>query len=325
VEQHEDSLAKPTKKDDVQGAPVLLVSTHVKPDWTPSVAFTADLGFKHVKFLLVPNIDGSTSSLFISFMPGNTHGEADAHVACQIRDWVRDSRLDDVLRQKHSGGKHYQPDVSLRPELADPAPPGGTADSDPNSNNTAYARLVVEVEFCHRNAEKLRIVGAAAFDNPFTSLFLGIKIWKKGARGFAAVAILWAKDPLTQMIALRNAVDFGTREVTPQVRAEFNAAPPAAGVIMLPGVLSADWVRATFPPGYAPPAFGSPPLPPVGSPACLTLPRSHLLHRVTYRGAPPASPYVLDPPPPPGLPLSFDDLHLDLQLYAYELDRGPWP
>ena len=34
VEQHEDNLAKPTKKVDAQGAPVLLVSTHVKPDWT---------------------------------------------------------------------------------------------------------------------------------------------------------------------------------------------------------------------------------------------------------------------------------------------------
>eukprot|EP00797_Seminavis_robusta_P007518 Sro1516_g279080.2 (265) ;mRNA; f:9708-10502 len=254
-------------------------------------------------------------------MPGNTHGEADGHVAGMVRDWVHGNQLDLILYQNHSGGRDYQPDISLRPATADPTPPPGAADSDPNHDNKPYRRLVVEVEFCNRNAEKLRTTGCGVFDNPFTSLFLGIKIWKKTQNGFAAVAILWEKDPVTQNIALLNAVDFGTRAADNGVRGRFNA--PPAGPILLPGVPPAAWTRASIPNGYTVPVFGLPPLPPAGSPARLTLPRTHLLHRVTYFGAPPQNTYVLGPPL--AAPQPVDDLHLDLHFYAYKLDNGSWP
>ena len=55
-----------------------------------------------------------------------------------------------------------------------------------------------------------QVVGREAFDNPFvTSLFLGIKIWKKTQKTglLAAVVILWGKNPVTQNIALLTAVD----------------------------------------------------------------------------------------------------------------------
>ena len=299
-----------------QGAPVLLVSLHVKPDWTPPVAFTTKPGFRNVRFLLVPNSDGMTKSLFISCMPGNTHGEADAHVADMVRDWVHGNRLDLIFYKNHSGGRDYQPDISLRPATADPTPPGGAADSDPNHDNKPYRRLVLEVEYCNRNAEKLRTTGPNVFDNPFTSLFLGIKIWKKTQK---AVAILWEKDPFTQNIALLNAVDFGTRVTDNRVRQRFNV--PPAGPTLLPGVPPAAWTRASVPNGYTVPVLGLPPLPPVGDPARLALPYTHLLHRVTYRGAPLANPYFLGPPHL----AAVGDMHLDLRLYAYRLNDGSWP
>ena len=309
------------EEDEQQRAPVLLVSTHVKPDWTPPVGFTTKSVFGNVRFLSVPNADGKTSSLFISCMPGNTHGEADAHVADMVRDWVHGNQLGNCFYKNHSGGRSYQPDISLRPATGDPTPPGGAADSDPNHDNKPYRRLVVEVEFCNRNAERIRTAGRAVFDNPFSALFLGIKIWNKTQNGFAAVAILWEKNPVTQNIALLNAVDFGTRTTDQGVQGRFNA--PAAGPNLLPGVPPAAWTRAALPPGYAPPAFGDPPLPPAGSPARLTLPHTHLLHRVTYAGAPPQNPYVLGPPL--AAPQPIDDLHLDLHHYAYKLDNGSWP
>ena len=88
----EQDMKQEEDSDDEQGAPVLLVSTHVKPDWTPPNKFTSkvDGAGKHVKFLLIPNVDdeGRTSSLFISCMPGSTHGEADAHVLVGwLKNW----------------------------------------------------------------------------------------------------------------------------------------------------------------------------------------------------------------------------------------------
>lgn len=189
IEQHvlQDQASLCAKKDVEQGALVLLVSTHVKPDWTPPTSFSTKPGFRNMGFMLVPNADGKTSSLFISYIPGNTHGEADGHVADMVRDWLHSNQLNTLYCKNHFGGNTYKPDIlSLRPAIADPTTPhSGVADRDPNSSNFPYPCLVVELEFCNRNAEK---------PNLFISLFFGIKIWKKTQNdGFAAVAILWEK------------------------------------------------------------------------------------------------------------------------------------
>ena len=309
--------------EDNKGAPIVLVTAAAKLDWTPPIQFSVKPEFKHVKYLLVPNPDSKTASLFISHMPSNTHGDADGHVGGVISIWINRNLLDGVFFQTHSGGNNYQPDKSIRPSLPDPTPPAGSPDRDPNSDNFPYRRLVCEVEFKNRNAGLLRTVGAEALANPYTSLFLAIKVWKKGKNGFGAVAVLWEKVPATQMIQLVVAVDFGTKRTTDAVRAKFND-PPPSGVTLLPGVGPLDWQDAQLSAGYTIPAFGLPQLPPVGSPARLTLPHSHLLHRVTYQGAPGNNPYVLGPPLASGLN-AVDDLILDLNYFAYKLNTGAWP
>ena len=90
---------------------------------------------------------------------------------------------------------------------------------------------------------------------------------------------------------------------------------------MLPGVTPAHWQDAQLPAGYAVPTLGRPQLPPVGSPARLTLPCTHLLHKITYLGAPGNNPYLLGPPPL----AVFTDMVLDLNYFAYHLDTGAWP
>jgi hypothetical protein len=101
----------------------------------------------------VPNVNDKTASLFISCVPGTKHGEADdSRVAWEADDsrlawfngyWVCDSGLEEVLAGNLSGGVGYQPDISsVRPDMAEPAPPGGTADSDPSTKNMPYRRLL---------------------------------------------------------------------------------------------------------------------------------------------------------------------------------------
>ena len=306
-------------KSKAEGAPLLLVSECVRVKWEPPVKFTVMDGCKHVRFVCIP-CDEETSSLFIDYMPDV---RTDAHIGRILSVWLTSNLLVPVMRENHSGGGTYKPDKSVRPHLPDPNPPPGISDSDTDAKNLSYRRLVVEVEFCNRNAAKLRAVGHADFSNQFTSLFLGINIWKKGVRGFGAIAVLWEKNPTTPVIAILRAVDFGTKAVSPSVKMKFNAVPPA-GVNLLPVIPVPLWTRSVLPFGYAPPVFGLPPMPAPTSPSRFTLPYSHILHRVTYRGAPPANPYVLGPPRAAGLPITLDDIRIDLQHFAYVLDTGGW-
>jgi len=197
--------ALPVEKDegqiDLGTAPVVLVAASVKRDWIPHPEFT------HVKYLLMPHRNDASASLFHCFMAGPTHGMIDSHLGSDLTGWMDGNRLQNILRGCTAGGRHYQPDNSYCPIEPDPNPPGGIQDSDENIFGFPFRRIVYEVEFCHRNGELLRIVGARALSNPYTSLFLAIEVWKKGKSGFGAIAILWEKDPVTQAVALLEAVD----------------------------------------------------------------------------------------------------------------------
>lgn len=309
--------------EDNKDAPIVLVATAAKLDWTPPIQFSVKPEFKHVKHPLVPNPDSKTASLFINHMPSDAHGDADGHVGAEISDWVTRNLLKSAFFQTHSGGDNHQPDKSIRPSFPDPTPPAGSPDRDPNSGNFPHRRLVCEVEFKNRNAELLRTVGAEALANPHASLFLAIKVWKKGENGFGAVAVLWEKVPAAQMIQSVVAVDFGAKRTADADRKKFND-PPPSGVTLLPGVGPLDWQDAQLSAGHAIPAFGLPQLPPVGSPSRLTLPHLHLLHRVTHQGAPGNDPCVSGPPLATGLN-AVDNLILDLNCFACKLNTGAWP
>ena len=90
--------------EDNKGAPIVLVTTAAKLDWTPPIKFSVKPEFKHVKYLLVPNLDGKSASLFISLMPSATHGVADGHVGGVISIWINRNLLDGVFFRNDSGG-----------------------------------------------------------------------------------------------------------------------------------------------------------------------------------------------------------------------------
>ena len=64
-------------------------------------------------------------------------------------------------------------------------------DADPDFDHRAYSRLVIQIEFGNHNASQLPEVGYAALDNDYTTLFLGMKVWKRTKAGyFGAAAVL---------------------------------------------------------------------------------------------------------------------------------------
>jgi hypothetical protein len=81
--------------------------------------------------------------------------------------------------------------------------------------------------------------------NPYTRLFLAIRIWEKSDDGcFGAAAVLWGKDE-DGIISVRNAVDFGTRELTASAKSGFEVDDDDS---MLPGVKT--WTRPAPSPGH---------------------------------------------------------------------------
>ena len=84
-------------------------------------------------------------------------------------------------------------------------------------------------------------------DNDYTALFLGIKVWKMTkAKLFGAAAVLWAKDPVTGTITVREAFDFGTQQLSEASRSAWNdnvAVTKASPKWLLPPVLATDWYR----------------------------------------------------------------------------------
>ena len=153
------------------GSPYLLVATSVDATWTVPEEFGS------LKFMLVPIGEAKACALFITCMPGVTHGSVDAIFSDRLGEYVLQHNLTFYVRKCHSGGNTYQPDIRVYPSFPDPTPP--PQDQDPDLVNTAYSRLVIQFEYGNRNASELREVGFAALNNDYATLFLGIKIWKK--------------------------------------------------------------------------------------------------------------------------------------------------
>jgi hypothetical protein len=81
-------------------------------------------------------------------------------------------------------------------------------------------------------------------NNPYTRLFLAIKIWKKGNAGdFGAAAVLWGKNDDGGII-VRKAIDFGTKALSTNSKTSY----AVEGVELLPPVI--EWSRPESRPSH---------------------------------------------------------------------------
>jgi hypothetical protein len=192
--------------------------------------------------MLVPGETKNSSILFINCMAGIAHDLFNAYIVFDIGTWIRAEKLAAVLSCVAGGGAEYQPGNTYQPLVPDQR--DAKRDFNDRRDGYPYARLVVEVEHCHRSARAQRKNGFDAMNNPYTRLFLSLKIWKKGKTGgFAAAAVLWGKND-DGSTCVRKAVDFGTEVIPTGSKTGF----AVEGNELLPPVR--EWTRPEPRPGY---------------------------------------------------------------------------
>ena len=263
--------------------PYVLVALGVKQTWVPPPSL---MKMRFVVLPVSPKVVGADvdpTALFITCMPGKEHGAADGFIHDDIGGWLDRNSLRPFLGQctnsSHAAGSKM-PDTRLDPMYPAPGPPLD------NDGGVPFSRLIVEVEYAHRGADELRRIGQHYLNDHYCRAFLAVKIWKKGAGGFGAVAALWLKDAAGN-VALDQAFDFGTKPIGQDTRKAW--AKPLAAPTHLPAVpvAGAGWFVRPMPVPAAPAIWGGggPAGPPSGG--ALTVPAGTLLSEVYDQATPP--------------------------------------
>jgi len=290
--------------------PYLLVALDVDPGWVPPRSCA---GWRFTVQPISATAAGTevdTTALFITFMPGNHHGTAHGYLAERLGVFFFSNGLDQGLMKTAVDCTHvdddYHADIRADPEHRAPAGPGRPLDDD---NGVAFSRAVVEIEYGHRSTTQLRRIGHEYLSKHYCRVFLAIKLWAKDGNGtFGAVAMLWVKDAAGN-ITLADAVDFGSKPLTPVSLKTLRSAPanhlcrvagPGA-VPVLPAAQATGRLRRPPAPAAAMAAaalYGAGVPPPATWP--IHVPASALLYTV-YDGS--GTPIQA---PPPGLNWTID-------------------
>jgi hypothetical protein len=294
-------------------SPFLLVANGLRDNWHVPDKFKNIHG---VTFMLVPGDTKDTSTLFISSLGGPKHAIFNGCITADIDTWIRDNRLDFILCRLDSGGKGYEPDKQYRPVVPDKCDPD--CDAHDRLDGDPYARVVVEVEYAHRSAYALRAVGFDALDNPYTRLFLAVKIWKKDIDGnFGLAAILWGKDN-DNVIRVRQAVDCGTQKLDSTSKAEFEDEISGG---MLPPIT--EWTRPKPSQGHdslrseldcITSTLDSIRSFPINNDWCLKLPVTEVLYKTSTLRSTADTPYLLDEIS------TIQDCFINLQAFAVKIN-----
>jgi hypothetical protein len=321
LEDEEEQHSKNESESLLSENPLLLVSNRVRDDWTVPDEF---VNLHSVRFMLVPGDAVDTSILFIECMAGPKHGRFDGWITNDIEDWISSNRLRSILSRIGAGGVGYEPDEAYGP------PPVARDRDDPNLDvdvqlkGDPFARLVIEVEYTHRGGKRLREVGFTVLSNPYTRLFLAIRIWPKNKDGnFGAAAVLWDKDD-NGIISVRKAVDFGTRELHALAKRGFQVLPGRGMLPMLP--LVEAWTRPEPSLGYEKlrDELDALDVAAVGDRSqqanqnwLLVLPKADLLYRISSSASTEAHPYALSL-----LAVqAMEDCRIDLRWFAANVNR----
>ncbi len=321
LEDEEEQHSKDAIESSWSERPFLLVSNRVRDDWEVPDEF---VNLHSVRFMLVPGDTVDCSILFIKCMAGPKHGRFDGWITNDIEDWISSNRLRSILNRIGAGGVGYEPD-----EAYAPAPTSGDRnkpeiDADERLDGDPFARLVLEVEYAHRDVKIVRELGFSVLSNPYTRLFLAVRIWPKNKDGnFGAAAVLWDKDD-NGIISVRKAVDFGTRELHAFAKRGFEVLPGNSMLPMLPPVRA--WTRPEPSLGYEKlrdeldaldvAAVGDRPQQ-ANHNWLLVLPKADLLYRISSSASTEARPYALSLP----AVQAMDDCRIDLRWFAANVNR----
>lgn len=217
-------------------SPFVLVANNVKDNWkSPFPTLN-----QPVRYLVMPAGEAKdAAALFVTSNAGpNDLCIFFGSIGRDVEHWIWTNQLQDTLTTSfHLDGVGYVPSKVFGPYF--PNRENLDTDVDISRGGKPYARLVMEMEYAHRNGFSLRKLGFVAMNKPYTRLFVAVKVWKKNEVGnFGAAAILWGKDD-HGTISVRRAIDFGTEELGPASKLSFEQ-ECKGDPDMLPGVVQWD-------------------------------------------------------------------------------------
>eukprot|EP01105_Mastigella_eilhardi_P008530 TRINITY_DN2064_c1_g1_i1.p1 TRINITY_DN2064_c1_g1~~TRINITY_DN2064_c1_g1_i1.p1 ORF type:complete len:341 (-),score=40.35 TRINITY_DN2064_c1_g1_i1:96-1118(-) len=212
--------------------------------------------------------------LYIVRVPSTVHSDAEGHLLDEAKQYRRllggmgNLLLCGTSRACQYGpGTVKEPDVTVTPQEYAPGelhPPHGP-----------FPRVVMEVEFRHRNSRQSMHHGKEIFKaSQLVRGFVSVHIYRRRLGNvFAACAVLWEKDPVTDAPAVTTAVSFGSAPLTERAKQGFERhyAPVAN---YLPEVTL--WTVSLTPAAWVPPAP-----PPAGMvPAVISISSTTVLHQI---------------------------------------------
>ena len=184
---------------------------------------------KRARYLFFPSLSWQgrkQGALFMTYMPGPTHGGVDAKFIHMAENWIHGSHaLESVLGTGFSSGASnaVQPDHRIFPFKKYRDRNGN--DTDRAHKDLPNTRMYWEVEYDHRDVVGLRQHGAKLMNrSPYTRLFLGATISKADEvdSSYEAAIVLWGKDNADDTISVLDAVSFGTRDISEETKQEWS-------------------------------------------------------------------------------------------------------
>ncbi|KAL3911310.1 MAG: hypothetical protein SGILL_007330 [Bacillariaceae sp.] len=219
---------------------VVLVATGVNKEWSVPEGVVGC-----ARFLLFPQLGATKqSALFITYMPGPTHGAMDNWFVGMLNHWKIQNQ---VLVSHLSGGLssggygQFQPDARVFPFKKNRDHNG--RDSDRANEQNPYSRFIWEVEYGNRDPVEIRERGRMYLTPNYTRLFLAVKLYELSTDGrYEAAAVLWGKaDGQSDTITVIRAISFGTKDLSDDHKHEFFQ----RRANRLVGVDVNQWVRPT--------------------------------------------------------------------------------
>lgn len=161
-------------------------------------------------------------ALFMTYMAGPIHGGVDAEFIGNAQAWKKQyPAIKRAMASGCSSGAYnaVQPDYRIFPYKKFRDRNGN--DVDRAHDGLPHSRMYWEVECDHRDVVGLREHGAKLMNrSKYTRLFLGASISKpdKGDSSYEAAIVLWGKDITNDTITVRDAVSFGTRDLSDEAK-----------------------------------------------------------------------------------------------------------